>query len=149
MCGRLVCDGVSPFYVKKKCGGGILKVPVSVSEPCRCLSLASVIMDTARDSYAGTSRKLVVALDIGTTFSGAAYTLLDPGQVPRIQSVTRQVFSPVSNRVTGGDEWETDTRTLRILGPQKYPPYCITIATVVFVASKMGRISRMMMSSCR
>lgn len=55
--------------------------------PCR-LSLAP-IMDIARSSYSGLSRKLVVALDIGTTFSGAAYALLDPGEVPRIQSVTR------------------------------------------------------------
>ena len=47
------------------------------------------IMDTARARYSGSSRKLVVGLDIGTTFSGAAYALLDPGEVPRIQSVIR------------------------------------------------------------
>jgi len=40
----------------------------------------------------GSSRKLVVGLDIGTTFSGAAYALLDPGEVPQIQSVTRHVL---------------------------------------------------------
>ena len=49
-------------------------------------------MDIARTRYSGPSRKLVVAFDIGTTFSGAAYAFLDPGEVPRIQSVTRQVF---------------------------------------------------------
>ena len=53
-----------------------------------CLSLA-LIMDTARARYSGNSRKLVVALDIGTTFGSAAYALLDPGQVPHIHVVTR------------------------------------------------------------
>jgi len=53
-----------------------------------CLSL-SPIMEAARARYSGLSRKLVVALDIGTTYSGAAYALLDPGEVPQIQSVTR------------------------------------------------------------
>ena len=49
-------------------------------------------MDTARPQYSGLSRKLIVALDIGTTFSGAAYALLDPGKVPQIRSVTRKVL---------------------------------------------------------
>ncbi|TFK71046.1 hypothetical protein BDN72DRAFT_877354 [Pluteus cervinus] len=39
--------------------------------------------------YSGTSRKLVVAFDIGTTFSGVSYCLLDPGQVPEIKGITR------------------------------------------------------------
>ena len=49
-------------------------------------------MDIARTRYSGSSRKLIIALDIGTTFSGAAYAFLDPGDVPRIQPVTRRVF---------------------------------------------------------
>ena len=61
-------------------------------------------METARPRYFGLSRKLVVALDIGTTFSGAAYALLDPGEVPKIQPVTRQVFPPVLDLATNGDE---------------------------------------------
>ena len=60
-------------------------------------------MDIARARYSGPSRKLVVALDIGTTFSGAAYAFLDPGQVPQIQSVTRQVVLPIPDRVAGAD----------------------------------------------
>jgi len=51
-----------------------------------------LIMSTARACYSGPSRKLVIALDIGTTFSGAAYTFLDPGQVPEIRPVTRQAL---------------------------------------------------------
>ena len=52
-----------------------------------------------RARYSGLSRKLVVALDIGTTFSGAAYALLDPGEVPQIRSVTRQAFPPVPDHL--------------------------------------------------
>ena len=59
--------------------------------PTRRLALTP-IMDKARPSYSGRLRKLVVALDIGTTFSGAAYALLDPGKVPQIRSVTRKVL---------------------------------------------------------
>ncbi|OSX61856.1 hypothetical protein POSPLADRAFT_1145484 [Postia placenta MAD-698-R-SB12] len=39
--------------------------------------------------YGGTTRKLVIAFDVGTTYSGIAYALLDPGEVPKIQGVTR------------------------------------------------------------
>ena len=61
-------------------------------------------MDTARPRYSGTSRKLVVALDIGTTFSGATYALLDPDEIPQIRSVTRQAFPPVLGFVIKGNE---------------------------------------------
>ena len=54
-------------------------------------------MDSPRAPYSGPSRKLVVAFDIGTTFSGAAYAFLDPGEIPQIQSVTKQVFPPWSS----------------------------------------------------
>ena len=47
------------------------------------------LLPMARTPYSGTSRKLVLALDIGTTFSGAAYAFLDPGEVPQIHSVTK------------------------------------------------------------
>jgi len=67
-----------------------------------CLS-PTPIMDIPRAPYSGLSRKLVVALDIGTTFSGAAYILLDPGEVPQIQSVTRQASPPCSDLVTDDD----------------------------------------------
>ena len=41
--------------------------------------------------YTGETR-LVVAFDIGTTFSGASYCILERGQVPEINGVTRQVL---------------------------------------------------------
>jgi len=39
--------------------------------------------------YLGTSRKLVLAFDIGTTYSGVAYAFLDPDEVPQINPVTK------------------------------------------------------------
>ena len=42
-----------------------------------------------RSPYNGTDRKLVLAFDIGTTYSGAAYASLDPREVPEVCSVTK------------------------------------------------------------
>ena len=42
--------------------------------------------------YSGPLRKLVLAFDVGTTYSGIAYAILDPGEVPKIQGVTRRVL---------------------------------------------------------
>ena len=71
----------------------ILKVSSSrtITIPARHLP-PTPTMVTARARYSGSSQKLIVALDIGTTFSGAAYALLDPGQVPEIRSVTRHAL---------------------------------------------------------
>ncbi|KAF8550552.1 hypothetical protein OG21DRAFT_1478486 [Imleria badia] len=45
----------------------------------------------ARQPYYG-PRKLVLAFDVGTTYSGISYCILQPGQVPDIRGVTKQVF---------------------------------------------------------
>ncbi|VDB90865.1 unnamed protein product [Peniophora sp. CBMAI 1063] len=42
-----------------------------------------------RKVFTGSKRKLVLAFDLGTTFSGVSFVVLDPGNVPRIQTVTR------------------------------------------------------------
>ncbi|KAH6908783.1 hypothetical protein BKA70DRAFT_1278797 [Coprinopsis sp. MPI-PUGE-AT-0042] len=39
--------------------------------------------------YGGNVRKLVLAFDVGTTFSGVSYCVLDPGTVPELKSVTK------------------------------------------------------------
>ncbi|OJA20126.1 hypothetical protein AZE42_04099 [Rhizopogon vesiculosus] len=52
-----------------------------------------------RQSYSGSCRKLILAFDVGTTFSGVSYCFLDPGQVPDIQGVNR---FPAQEHV-GGD----------------------------------------------
>ncbi|TFY65066.1 hypothetical protein EVJ58_g2221 [Rhodofomes roseus] len=41
------------------------------------------------EPYKGRSRKLVIAIDIGTTYSGVSYCVLDPGEIPKVLSVTR------------------------------------------------------------
>ncbi|SJL14053.1 uncharacterized protein ARMOST_17506 [Armillaria ostoyae] len=45
-----------------------------------------------RKAYNGRHRKLVLSFDLGTTFSGISYSILDPGIVPEINGVTRFPF---------------------------------------------------------
>ena len=52
----------------------------------------------SRKPYQGRLRELVVAFDVGTTYSGVSYAILDPGEIPKIQGVTRFV-SPVLGHV--------------------------------------------------
>ncbi|KAG1792831.1 uncharacterized protein HD556DRAFT_1432493 [Suillus plorans] len=42
-----------------------------------------------RQPYRGPVRKLVLAFDVGTTYSAISYCILDPGEVPKIEPVTR------------------------------------------------------------
>ncbi|KAG6832781.1 hypothetical protein H0H92_009399 [Tricholoma furcatifolium] len=42
-----------------------------------------------RKPYSGLTRSLVIAIDIGTTFSGVSYAILEPGEIPKIHGVTR------------------------------------------------------------
>ncbi|KIJ05580.1 hypothetical protein PAXINDRAFT_93272 [Paxillus involutus ATCC 200175] len=53
----------------------------------------------SRQPYQGQSRKLVLAFDVGTTYSGVSYCILDPGKVPKILGVSRY---PAQEHV-GGD----------------------------------------------
>ncbi|KAI9060751.1 hypothetical protein FKP32DRAFT_1595071 [Trametes sanguinea] len=46
-------------------------------------------MATPLQPYKGSVRKLVFGIDIGTTYSGISYAILDPGEVPKIHSVNR------------------------------------------------------------
>ena len=52
----------------------------------------------SRKPYHGRLRGLVVAFDVGTTYSGISYAILDPGEVPKIQGVTRFVTPRASPR---------------------------------------------------
>ncbi|KAF8989887.1 hypothetical protein BDQ17DRAFT_1372600 [Cyathus striatus] len=56
-------------------------------------------MPPTRSPYSGPYRKLVLAFDVGTTYSGISYSILDPGVVPEIRGVTR---FPAQEHV-GGD----------------------------------------------
>ncbi|KAI6100572.1 hypothetical protein F5141DRAFT_1218599 [Pisolithus sp. B1] len=42
-----------------------------------------------RQPYQGTTRKLILAFDVGTTFSGISYCILDPGDIPEIRGVSK------------------------------------------------------------
>ncbi|KAJ6626671.1 hypothetical protein B0H10DRAFT_1998098 [Mycena sp. CBHHK59/15] len=55
-------------------------------------------MATAK-SFSGPARKLVLGIDVGTTFSGMSFSILEPGRVPSILPVTR---FPAQEHV-GGD----------------------------------------------
>ncbi|XP_006460481.1 hypothetical protein AGABI2DRAFT_192178 [Agaricus bisporus var. bisporus H97] len=41
----------------------------------------------SREVYSGSERKLLLAFDVGTTYSGISYSILDPGKEPEIQGV--------------------------------------------------------------
>lgn len=54
-----------------------------------------------RKPYTGLTRSLVIALDIGTTFSGVSYAILEPGDVPKIHGVTRCATPPYVVHLSG------------------------------------------------
>ncbi|KAF5317094.1 hypothetical protein D9611_003520 [Ephemerocybe angulata] len=59
---------------------------------------------TPRTPYRGFRRKLILALDVGTTYSGISYAVLDPGQVPEIKPVTR---FPAHEHISGASKIPT------------------------------------------
>jgi hypothetical protein len=42
-----------------------------------------------RKPYDGLTRQLVLAFDIGTTYSGISFCILQPGETPQTQSVMK------------------------------------------------------------
>jgi hypothetical protein len=42
-----------------------------------------------RKPYDGLTRQLVLAFDIGTTYSGISFCILQPGEIPQPQSVMK------------------------------------------------------------
>ncbi|KAK1227388.1 hypothetical protein PQX77_009615 [Marasmius sp. AFHP31] len=46
-------------------------------------------MTTTRKAYQGLFRKMAIAFDVGTTYSGASYAVLDPGLPPVIEGVSK------------------------------------------------------------
>lgn len=47
----------------------------------------SLFTSMSREKYEGSERKLLLAFDVGTTYSGISYSILDPGKEPEIQGV--------------------------------------------------------------
>lgn len=64
----------------------------------------SLITMLPRPAFQGSSRKLVLAFDIGTTFSGISFSILDPGQIPEVKGVTR---FPAQEHVSGSSKIPT------------------------------------------
>ncbi|KAF6750812.1 hypothetical protein DFP72DRAFT_909388 [Ephemerocybe angulata] len=58
----------------------------------------------AHSTYKGTRRKLLLAFDVGTTYSGISYSILDPGQIPEIKAVTR---FPAQEYISGASKIPT------------------------------------------
>lgn len=53
------------------------------------MAMAAAHKSNNRKPYNGDRRALVLAFDVGTTFSGVSYAFLDKGEVPQIHGVTR------------------------------------------------------------
>ncbi|KZP16338.1 hypothetical protein FIBSPDRAFT_794606 [Athelia psychrophila] len=51
--------------------------------------MASSEETTRRGPYKGTSRRLVVSIDVGTTFTAASFCILQPGSVPKFEEILR------------------------------------------------------------
>ncbi|KAF9523663.1 hypothetical protein CPB83DRAFT_862441 [Crepidotus variabilis] len=58
----------------------------------------------SRKAYDGSRRKLVLAFDVGTTYSGISYSILDPGQSPGIKGITR---FPAQETISGASKIPT------------------------------------------
>ncbi|KIJ08851.1 hypothetical protein PAXINDRAFT_88280 [Paxillus involutus ATCC 200175] len=80
-----------------------------------------------RKPYEGLSRKLVLAFDVGTTYSGVSYSILDPGEVPKILGVSRY---PAQEHV-GGDSkissilYYDQQGVVRAIGAETSQPHII------------------------
>jgi hypothetical protein len=56
-----------------------------------CILTSFSYLAPMQSVYEGLSNRLVIAFDMGTTYSGVSYSILSPGEVPRVLSVTRYV----------------------------------------------------------
>jgi hypothetical protein len=84
---------VGPFSALLSCAA-----PESIRNPPIRASLITVSTTawkknsmSTRPCYSGLRRKLVLGIDVGTTFSGVSYCILDPGVVPIIHGINRYV----------------------------------------------------------
>ena len=85
-------------------------------------------MGSACARHSGPSQKLIVAFDIGTTFSSVAYAFVNPGQTPRIQYVTWQALLLILDLLAEGNKKYTGTPTM---SPEGFHLYCITTKTEI------------------
>jgi len=83
------------------------------------------ITTETRKPYSGNKRSLVLAFDVGTTFSGVSYAILEPNEIPKIHGVTRCVQSlpPSSPLISLSSASLARNMSLEAT---KYPPSCTT-----------------------
>ena len=87
-----------------------------------------------RGPFSGKARKLVMAFDVGTTYSGVSYAVLDPGVVPEIHGVTRYTVPQISARsvlnalLSLGSQLNKESEEI-----QRSQPSYTTIKRVLFV----------------
>ncbi|KAI0701306.1 hypothetical protein BC835DRAFT_1404545 [Cytidiella melzeri] len=79
-------------------------------------------------AYGGFSRKLVLAFDVGTTYSGVAYAILDPGDIPKIQGVTRFPGQENGDFKIPSVLWYTQDGQVRAAGAEARAPKMTLIA---------------------
>ncbi|KAF5373782.1 hypothetical protein D9758_000895 [Tetrapyrgos nigripes] len=82
----------------------------------------------ARKPYNGTDRKLIIAFDVGTTYSGCS--LLEPGMVPEIKGVTR---FPARHHTSGDAKiptilWYDHEGKVRAAGAEANDEYIVDLA---------------------
>ena len=71
--------------------------------------------------FTGSLRRLVLAFDVGTTFSGISFTVLDPGEVPKIQTVTRYACTHMIPHLAGADDKHSTSFPGQASGDFKIP----------------------------
>ena len=97
---------------------------LSLCHTLRWSPLMTITTDT-RKPYSGNKRSLALAFDVGTTFSGVSYAILEPNEVPKIHGVTRCVRPrPLSSPLIPPSSASL-ARNMS-LEVTKYPPSCTT-----------------------
>ncbi|KAI6006449.1 hypothetical protein EDC04DRAFT_2871692 [Pisolithus marmoratus] len=72
---------------------------VLVKARCSFCMPKGIIGTYSRKSYEGLSRKLILAFDVGTKFSGVSYCIVDPGEIPAIRVFPAQEHFGGDNKI--------------------------------------------------
>ena len=88
-------------------GCKISTFPALISSPRLLLvsqlsqSATPIMPPSSFSPYRGEKKALVISIDVGTTYSGMSYAILDPGEIPEIKPVLRYVSDATSIRPSG------------------------------------------------
>jgi len=137
MCGWVMCDGASFRYVKKKCGRSQGSIQTCLSpflDSHHGNSPHPLLWSFAKARHRSRYRHYVQWCRVCI-----ARPWRSPSHPIRYEACISSDPLPRSN----DDKREIGTQTLRTLDPQKFPPYCIMISTVISVALRTEWISKM------